>query len=308
MSVIAKRARKIFKEILLDYQLYLFLLPTIIWYILFRYLPIYGLKIAFLDYNPALGIASSKWVGLKHFNRFVNSYFFKTLIRNTLTLSLYSLVVSTPIPIILSLMLNELRSDKYKRFIQTIAYAPHFISTVVIVGMLNLFFSQSFGIINFARVALGMDARTFLTEASSFRSLYVWSGIWQNAGWSCIIYLSALSAVDPQLHEAATIDGATRLQRIWHINIPEILPTFTILLIISAGSIMNVGFEKTYLMQNELNSETSEVISTYVYKRGLIDMDFSFSSAVGLFNNAINFLMVILVNRVARKVSETSLF
>lgn len=296
------------KKILKDYELYLFILPAIVWYAIFAYGPLYGLQIAFKDFNGALGIWGSKWVGLKHLESFANSYYFWHLIKNTLLVSFYSLTVGFPIPIILSLMLNEVRQLKYKKFVQTVIYAPHFISIVVLVGMLFIFLSPSQGIVNFALEALGFDAKSFMTDQYAFRHIYVWSGVWQNSGWGTIIYLAALSGVSPDLHESSVIDGANRLQRIWYINIPAIIPTIVIILILNVGSIMNVGFEKTFLMQNDLNLDTSEVIATYIYKRGLINANFSFSAAVGLFNNVINFILLIIVNAISRKLNETSLF
>ena len=290
-------------------QLYLLLVPAVVWYILFAYAPLYGLQIAFKDYNPALGFAASEWVGLKYFRSFFRSYYFWPVIRNTLALSFYSLLAGFPMPILLALMLNEVRLPRYKKFVQTVTYAPHFISTVVMVGTLIIFLSPSTGMIPNLLGILGVHSdNNVLSDPGWFRHIYVWSGIWQSMGWSSIIYLAALSSVDPGLHEAAVIDGATRLQRVWHINIPVILPTVAILLILNAGSIMSVGFEKVFLLQNELNDETSEVISTYIYKRGLIKADFSFSSAVGLFNNVINFIMLITVNALTKRIGDTSLF
>ena len=246
-------------------------------------------------------------MGLKHFKSFFRSYYAWSLIKNTIVLSLYSMLAGFPIPIILSLMLNELKSPGYKKFAQTVLYAPHFISIVVLVGMLNLFFSPK-GPIDTLRVSMGLQSVNYLTSATAFRHLYVWSGVWQGAGWGCIIYLASLSSVDPGLHEAAMIDGASRLQRIWHINIPCILPTATILLIMNAGSLLSVGFDKVFLLQNDLNRDSSNVIATYIYTRGLVKQDYSFSTAVGLMNNVINFFMVLLVNRIAKTLSDTSLF
>ncbi|MCK9253777.1 MAG: ABC transporter permease subunit [Clostridiales bacterium] len=213
-----------------------------------------------------------------------------------------------PIPVIVALMLNEVKQIRYKKIIQTVTYAPHFISTVVLVGMITIILSPSTGIVNFVLKSLGAESRYFMVEPQSFRHIYIWSGIWQNTGWSSIIYLAALSAVNPELHESAVIDGATRLQRIRYINIPVITPTFIILLILSAGQLMSVGYEKVLLMQNDLNKTTSNIISTYVYERGLLKAEYSFASAVGLFNNVINFILLIFVNGVARKFSDTSLF
>ncbi len=301
------RKKSVFKRIIQDYQLYLLVLPAVIWYVIFHYVPMYGLQIAFKDYSGALGIAGSPWVGLKHFRSFFRSAYAWTVIKNTVILSLYSMLASFPIPIFLSLMLNELKSKKYKKVVQTTIYAPHFISLVVLVGMLNLFFGPN-GLINNIGALLGRESVNYITSPGAFRHLYVWSGVWQGAGWSCIIYLAALAGVDPALHEAAMIDGASRLQRIRYINLPAILPTAAILFIMNAGSLLSVGFDKAFLMKNDLNASTAYVISLYVYDRGLVKTDFSFSSAVGLMNNVINFALVLIVNKISQKLSGTSLF
>lgn len=288
-------------------EYYLLLLPALVYVIIFNYGPLYGIQIAFKDFKGSLGIIGSRWVGFKHFINFFNGYYFWELIRNTLVLSVYNLLVSFPIPIIVALILNE-ASGKLKRVAQTILYAPHFISMVVLVGMMGVMFSKSIGIVNTALEALGFNRYYFMGEPAAFRHLYVWSGVWQNMGWSAIIYIAALSGVDPCLHEAATIDGATRMQRIKYINVPCILPTIIIMLIMAVGSIASVGYEKVYLLQNDLNIDVSRVISTYVYERGIVDANYSFSAAVGLFNNVINVIMLLIANAISRKVSETSLF
>ena len=289
------------------YWLYLFVLPTIAWYIVFHYIPMGGVIIAFKRYKPALGIWKSSWVGLKWFESFFRSYYAKTIIRNTLVLSFYSLI-TFPLPVMFALVVNELKHEKSKKLIQTIAYAPHFISTVVLVSMLNLFFSKKNGFVNEVIVALGGTAFDFMTSSKAFPHMYVWSGVWQTLGWSSIIYVSALSGVDPSLHEAAEIDGATRMQRIVHINIPTILPTIVIMLIMKVGHIMSVGADKVLIMQNSLNADTSQIISTYVYERGLISGEYSYSAAVGLFVNVINMIMLLTVNKISKKVTETGLF
>lgn len=286
---------------------YLLLLPAVAYVILFCYTPMYGLQITFKDYKGALGIAGSRWVGLKHFRSFFNSYNFLQLLRNTLALSLYSLAAGFPLPILLALLLNETKS-RFKRFSQTVLYAPHFISMVVMVGMLNTLFSPSMGVINTLREALGMERYYYMAQPSAFRHLYVWSGVWQNIGWDAVIYLAALSAVDPSLHEAAMIDGASRIQRITHINLPTILPTIVILFIMAVGRVASVGYEKVYLLQNDLNVDVSEVISTYVYKRGVLNSNYSFSTAVGLFNNVVNIALLLMANFISRRLGETSLF
>lgn len=286
---------------------YLMLLPAVLYVLLFDYAPMYGLQIAFKNYRVSLGIAGSPWIGFRNFTDFFQSYYFVTLLKNTLVLSLYSLVVGFPIPIIIALILNELKG-RFKKFTQTILYAPHFISLVVLVSILNSMLSPSQGVVNTILEMLGMERNYFMANPSYFPHLYVWSGVWQGMGWSAIIYLAALSGVDPTLHEAADMDGATRMQKILHINIPAIMPTIIIMLILRMGEIASVGYEKVYLMQNSMNVETAEVISTYVYKRGIINSNYSFSAAVGLFNNVINVILVLMANWISKRVSETSLF
>ena len=288
-------------------QYYLLILPAVIYVLIFCYAPMYGLQIAFKDYKVSLGILGSRWVGFRNFTDFFNGYYFWNLIRNTFALSLYTLFVGFPVPILVALVVNEL-SGGFKRVTQTVLYAPHFISTVVIVGMITILFSPSMGVVNTILNALGMDSVYFLGDPKYFRHLYVWSGVWQDMGWGAIIYIAALSGIDPCLHEAASIDGASRLQRILHINIPGILPTIIIMLILQIGNIASVGYEKVYLLQNDLNMEVAEVISTYVYKRGIVNTSYSFSTAVGLFNNVVNVVMLLIANAISRKYSETSLF
>jgi len=289
------------------YWLYLFILPTLIWYIVFHYVPMGGIVIAFKRYNGVRTIWDSPWVGLKWFKSFFNSYYSKTIIKNTIVLSFYTLMMF-PLPIAFALVLNELKRKKVKQVIQTITYAPHFISTVVLVSMLNLFFSPSNGFINHIITTLGGKAFDFMSSNTAFPHMYVWSGVWQNLGWDCIIYVAALAGVDPSLHESAMLDGATRMQRIRHINIPTILPTIVIMLIMKVGHIMSVGADKVLLMQNELNADTSRIISTYVYERGLLNSDYSYAAAVGIFVNVVNLIMLLTVNKISKKVSETSLF
>lgn len=286
---------------------YLMLLPALLYVLIFNYAPMYGLQIAFKDYRMSLGISGSRWVGFRHFKDFFNSYNFWPLLRNTLVLSLYSMSVGFPIPIILALILNEVKG-KSKNVAQTILYAPHFISTVVLVGMINIMFSMSSGVVNNVLNQLGMESIYFMGSEKYFRHLYVWSGVWQQMGWSAIIYLAALSGVDPSLHEAASIDGASRIQRIIHINLPCILPTIIIMFIMRMGSIISVGYEKVYLLQTDLNLDVSEVISTYVYKRGIQNTNYSFSTAIDLFNNVINVTMLLISNKISKKVSGTGLF
>lgn len=295
-------------DIIRNWTLYLMILPVIAYFIIFHYWPMYGVQIAFKNYNVAKGVTGSPWAGFRHFERFFKSYHFWPLIRNTVTLSLYTLIASFPAPIILALLLNEVTNSKFKRTVQTVTYAPHFLSTVVLVGMLTTFLSPQSGIINHIIEALGGERVYFMGEPAWFKHLYVWSGVWQHTGWNAIIYLAALTSISPELHEAAIIDGASKLQRIWHINIPGILPTAIILLILNLGQIMNVGFEKVFLLQNDLNMKASDVISTYVYRTGLLGAQYSFSAAVGLFNSVINFALIIIVNSISRRITEVGLW
>ncbi len=293
-----------------NYQLYLVLIIPVAYVIIFRYIPMYGAQIAFRNYRVSKGIWGSDWVGLYHFKRFVTSYQFSRVMVNTLGINVYQLLAGFPIPIILALSLNSTNIYRLKKMAQTTTYIPHFISTVVMVGILLQFLSPRIGIFNMIRDLVGLQRLHFIAEPEYFKSIYVWSGIWQSTGWGSIIYLAALSSVDPFLHEAATIDGATKFQRVLHIDIPGILPTAIILLILNAGRMMNVGFEKVFLMQNELNLRASEVIQTYVYKVGLASAtaNYSYSTAIGLFNSVINLILIMTVNRVARKLGDTSLW
>lgn len=291
-----------------DMSLWLFCLPGIVLTFIFSYVPMYGIQLAFRRFNAKAGIWGSPWVGAYYFKRFFDSPYFGTVIKNTLILSLYGLIVSFPMPIILALMLNSFRHKKYRKVIQTVTYAPNFISTVVMSGMIILFLSPYVGIINGFMRSLGIDAVNFMAKKGYWRHIYVWSGVWQGTGWSSVIYFAALSGISPELHEAARCDGATKFQLIRYIDLPSILPTATILLIMSCGSILSVGFEKAYLLQNELNLTVSEIISTYVYKVGLINNDISYSTAIGLFNTLINLTLLLIVNKVAKKISGNSLW
>ncbi|NMA83550.1 MAG: sugar ABC transporter permease [Epulopiscium sp.] len=287
--------------------LYLFVLPPIIYLLIFDYVPLYGIQIAFKNFRPAQGIWGSKWVGFAHFKTFFESYHFWSLLKNTLILSLYSLIAGFPIPIILALLLNHCRFPKLKKSLQTITYAPHFISTVVFCGMIFMFLSVD-GIVNHFLGFLGIDPIIFMSKAEYFRHIYVWSGVFKGMGWSSIIYIATLASVSPDLHEAALVDGATKMQRIIHIDLPSIIPTMVILLILNTGQIMNVGFEKAFLLQTPVNLEFSEIISTYVYKKGIQGAQFSYSAAIGLFNNITNFILLTLVNAGARKANGNSLW
>lgn len=298
------------KRISRNWGLYLLLLPALVLLILFAYKPMYGVVIAFKNYKNSLGILGSPWADplFKNFQRFFNSYQCGATIRNTLRLSLYSLAVGFPIPIILALMINQITAMRFRRTFQTILYLPHFISTVVMVGLLLIWLSPSSGLVGAFYRLLGKDAPNVMTSASGFPSIYVWSDVWQHSGWDSIVFLAALSSIDPTLYEAATVDGATRWQKMRYIDLPLLMATACIMLILRAGNLMNVGFEKVFLMQNDLNMSTSEIIATYVYKMGLRNSQYAVSTAVNLFNNLVNFVLLLLVNCVTRKLGETSLF
>ncbi|WP_188454950.1 ABC transporter permease [Virgibacillus oceani] len=295
------------KNLFLNWQLYVFLLPALTYFFIIHYIPMYGVQIAFKDFIATKGILGSPWTGFDHFERFFNSYYFWRLLKNTLAINFYQLLLF-PLPIIFALMLNELRNGAFKKWSQTLTYAPHFISVVVLVGMLVAFLDPLTGLVNNAIVALGGESVPFLTSPEWFRHIYVWSGEWQALGWGTIIYLAALAGVNPELHEAAKVDGATRMQRILRINLPSILPTVVILFILDIGKFMSIGFEKVLLMQNSLNSETSDIIQTFVYETGLLEGQYSFAAAIGLFDSIINIILLVIVNQIARKTSENSLW
>lgn len=303
-----KNGSVLLKRISRTYQLYIFLIPAVIYYIVFKYVPIYGVQIAFRDYNFVQGFLGSPWVGILHFERFFNSPDFWLVIRNTISISVLNLIFGFPIPIIFALMLNQMTNKLYKRIIQTVSYAPYFISTVVLVGMMYIMLSPSYGLVNNLMASMGLKRVFFMAKPELFAAIYVLSGIWQNTGYSSVIYLAALSNISPELHEAAHMDGANKWQRIWHIDLPGILPTAVIMLILGAGTILTVGFEKNYLMQNALNRPAAEVISTFVYKRGITQGEFSYASAIGLFESSINFIILITVNKIAKRFSDSSLF
>ena len=302
-----KRLQLTWKHFKRDWQLWAILIFPIIYYAVFDYGPMYGIQIAFRDFRPRAGITGSDWVGIKWFVKFLTSPNFGLILKNTVVLSLYAMVVSFPIPIIFALILNALESKKYKSFAQTVTYLPHFISMVVMISILQMIFSPVSGIYGNVYRLLGGEGypTDFRGLASSFRHLYVWSGIWQELGWSTIIYTSALSAVSQEHHEAAMVDGASRLKRIWHIDLPTIMPTIATLLILRFGSLIGVGFEKTFLLQSPLNADVSEVISTYVVKVGLNSFrSFSYGTAVSLFNTAINLTLMFIVNKISKKITE----
>lgn len=306
----ASRRNDTLKCLKRDWRLYAFLLIPVVYIIIFAYVPMLGIQIAFKKYTVAGGIWGSKWVGLKNFIKFFNSYQFERVIVNTLRLSLYSIVFGFPIPILFALLINTINNQQFKKVTQTIVNLPHFISVVVLVAMVNQVFGSRTGLYGIIGYALTGDYPPDLFfSAENFQHLYIWSGVWQNFGWNAIIYVAALAGVSPDLHEAAQIDGASRVQRIIHVDFPSILPTIVIMLILRMGSVMSIGFEKVFLMQNNLNLARSEIISTYVYKEGLTGKtDFSYSTAINLFNSVVNMILIVSVNFIARKVGETSLW
>lgn len=287
---------------------YLMGIPVLLFYVLFHYKPLFGAMIAFKDYKPRRGIWGSPWVGFKHFQSFFDSFYFERLIGNTLTISLAGLLFAFPIAIIFALLINEIHSNKFKRTVQTISYMPHFISTVVICSMIRLFVDSN-GFIVAIIEAVGIPVgQSLLNLPKAFVPIYVLSDIWQQTGWNCIIYLAALGGIDPELYEAARIDGANRWKQTLHVTLPGILETVVLLLILRVGSLMGVGHEKIILLYNDYTMETADVISSYVYRRGLINGDYSFSAAVGLFNSAINFALVVIANKISNKVTGSGIF
>ncbi len=290
------------------WQLYLLMIPPVAYFIIFKYVPMVNAVLAFKDYNVIKGIWGSPWVGTKYFELLFQNPAFATLIKNTLYISFYSLVVGFPVPILLALALNEVKNAKFKKTVQMVTYAPYFISTVVMVSIIMLFLSPRLGIVNTIAGTLGFEAVNFLGEPGLFRSIYVFSDVWQSMGYSAVIYLAALAGIDPSLYEAAKVDGANRFQKMVNIDLPGLLPAAVIILILSVGNIMAVGFEKIYLLQNPLNLSASEIISTYVYKMGLLNANYSFATAVGLFNSLINLILLLTVNAAAKRLSNTSLW
>ena len=293
-----------------NWQLYLIMAVPFIWLIVFRYIPMVGVQIAFRNYRAADGIFGSQWVGLEYFKKFFDSYLFTDVMKNTIILSVYNLIANFPLPIIFALALNNTRRKKLKKTTQMIAYMPHFISLVVMVGIVIQFLNKRVGIINMGIATLGGQPQDFMANASAFKHIYVWSDVWQNLGWNSIIYIAALSGIDQDLHEAAQIDGANRFQRMFHIDIPGIVPTIVMLLIMNTGYMMSLGFEKAFLMQNDLNRGASEILSTFVYKMGLASSfpDFSYGAAIGLFNSVINLVIILVVNKIAKKFAGISLW
>ncbi|MDK8189724.1 ABC transporter permease subunit [Paenibacillus sp. UMB7766-LJ446] len=300
--------RAVSRSLRRHWQLYLLILPPVAYFIIFKYVPMANAVLAFKDYNVIKGVWGSPWVGTKYFELLFQNPAFATLIKNTLYISFYQLIVGFPVPILLALALNEVKSATFKKTVQMVTYAPYFISTVVMVSIIMLFLSPRLGIVNTILGALGLEAVNFLGEPGLFRSLYVFSDVWQSMGYSAVIYLAALAGIDPSLYEAAKVDGASRFQKILNVDLPGILPAAVIILILSVGNIMAVGFEKIYLLQNPLNLSASEIISTYVYKMGLLNANYSFATAVGLFNSLINLILLLTVNAAAKRLSNTSLW
>ena len=303
-----EKLRRLWKNIKRDKALLLIVLPVVIHYLIFVYYPMYGNVIAFKDYSPVLGIAGSEWAGLKYFKRFFESPYFGRVIRNTLQISIYSLLWSFPVPIVFALMVNELKQGIFKRMVQAVSYIPYFISTVIVCGMVISFLSPTDGIVNNVIKLFGGEPINFMMEPDWFRTVFIASGIWQGFGWQSIIYLAALVGINPELYEAATVDGASRLQKVIHVSIPCIMPTIIITFILQLGQLMSIGHEKLILLYNPITLDVADVVSTYVYRTGLVDGNYSLGSAVGLFNAVINLILVILANRLSRKLSSVSLW
>lgn len=291
-----------------NWQLYVLILPAIIYFIVFNYMPLYGIQIAFKDFKAVFGISGSKWVGFKHFENFFHAYYFKRLLANTLLLNVYNLLWSFPVPIILAILLNQIKGPKIKRFIQTSIYVPYFISTVVLAGMLYIFLSPTSGIFNILRQALGMKSVDFMSDAKAFRTIYIVSGIWQSAGWETILYIASLSGVDPSLYEAAEIDGASIWQKIRYIDVPSIVPVIVMVFILDCGKLLSSNTDKALVMQTAGNIPTSDIIGVYVYNVGLGSGQFSYTTAIGLFINIINFIIIITANQISKKISDVGLF
>lgn len=303
-----EKRRIIRNKLKANWQLYIMFFVPLLFVVVFCYIPMYGVVIAFKNFVPTKGIMGSDWVGLKYFKQFLGSYQFIRLIKNTLGISFYQLIAGFPIPIILAIAINECRHTFFRKTVQFVSYMPHFISVVVMTSVVLMLIAPRTGFLNHLIVALGGETVDFIAKPEYFKSIYVWSGIWQSMGYSSIIYFAALSGIDPALHEAAIMDGASKLKRILHIDLPGIAPTIIILLILQSGKIMNVGYEKVLLMQNSVNMSASDIIATYVYRVGLIDAQYSLSAAVGLFNNVINLILLLTVNWISKKVGDTSLF
>ena len=295
------------KDFLKNRQIYIMMSLGVVYFLIFHYLPMFGIVMAFQDFNPAKGFLRSEWVGLDHIIDFVTSPYFPRLLRNTLLVNVYQLIFVFPVPILFALFLNEIKSAKFKKVVQTATYLPHFISMVVFCGLIVDFTSQN-GIVSKIIQFLGSEKQNLLMEPKYFRTIYTSTAIWKEMGWNSIIYIAALAGIAPELYEAATIDGAGRFKKMWHVTLPGIIPTIVIMLILRVGSMMSVGFEKIILLYNEVTRETADVISSFVYRRGLLDGDYSYSAAIGLFNAVINFTLLIISNKISKKLSETSLW
>lgn len=291
-----------------EYQLYLMILPAVIYFFVFNYMPLYGIQIAFKDYKAVFGIEGSRWVGFDHFETFFNSYYFERLLSNTLLLNVYNLLWSFPVPIIMAIMLNQVTKNSVKRFIQTSIYVPYFISTVVLAGMLYIFLSPTGGIVNVVRGWFGGKAMDFMSMPGAFRTLYIISGIWQGAGYSTILYIATLTGIDPSMYEAAEIDGASIWQKIRYIDLPSLLPTIMMVLVLDCGKLLNSNTDKALIMQTAGNIPTSDIIGVYVYNVGIGTGQFSYTAAIGLFVNVINFILIISVNKISKKLSDVGLF
>ncbi len=302
------RQKKVWKNIRKCAGLYAMLAVPLAWYIIFKYVPMYGLQIAFRKFNPTLGITKSPWAGLTYFKQFFGSYYFTDVLRNTVTLSLFTMLIGFPMPIILALLINEIKNVRFKKLIQNITYMPNFLSVVVIVSMLTLFSNRDYGLFNKIRELFGAAPVDLMSKPAYFQPLYVFSNVWQFMGFNAIIYIAALAGVDQELYEAASIDGASRMQKILHISLPCIMGTILIMFIMRIGSLMSVGFEKVYLMQNSVNLSASEIISTFIYKNGIQKGQFSYSTAVGLFNSVINFTLLVSANYISKKTTDTGLW
>ena len=289
-------------------ELYLMLLIPIVWYILFLYTPMYGIIIAFKDYRAAKGILGSEWVGFKHFERFFSGFYFDRIVGNTLIINILALLFGFPFPIFFALLLGELRNTRFRKVLQNVAYIPHFLSAVIVVSVMQLIFNPNTGVYNMIRQFFGLATTNYFASVKAFKPMYIVSGIWQNMGWDAILYIAALAGIDTALYEAASIDGAGRLQKIWHISLPGISSTITIMLLLRCGQIMNIGYEKVLLMQNSLNQASSDVISTYVYRVGILEGNFDYSTAISLFNSICNIVLLVIANFIAKRVNETSLW
>lgn len=303
-----EKVKKLGKNIRKNAGLYVMLAIPLAWYIIFKYVPMYGLQIAFRRFNPTLGITKSPWVGITYFKQFFDSYYFTDILWNTVSLSIFTMLVGFPMPIILALLINEIKNTKFKKAIQNITYMPNFLSIVVIVSMLTLFSNRDYGLFNKITGLFGIAPVDFMSKPNYFQPLYVLSNVWQYMGFNAIIYIAALASVDQELYEAASIDGATRMQKIIHISIPCIMSTIIVLFIMRIGNLMSVGFEKVYLMQNSVTLSASEVISTFIYKNGIQKGQFSYSTAVGMFNSVINFILLISANFISKKTTKTGLW